>query len=234
MARWGRRLARILGVLILVPVVLSISLWLYLSTTYVSSKIVDFHPSYFKAKADADFFYSIGDELKYSNQLDPQSPTLMRGQIKNFLVSPDNKRIAVVADGLLKVVSYEDATIRQVTHVDSVYREPKPIGQDFFRDDDFQWSKDSKDLYLIRDQYYESKGSQLFSSKGELWKYSVDTGRLRLVLKPFPSYSYFLGLESGIYFSAPTDQGDLQLKYYDGNRVADIGAPNEASIPSKN
>jgi hypothetical protein len=70
MARLGRRFPVILSGLILLPVILFVSLWLYWSATYVSSKIVDFHPSYFQAKADADFFYSIGDELKYSDQFD--------------------------------------------------------------------------------------------------------------------------------------------------------------------
>jgi hypothetical protein len=109
------------------------------------------------------------------------------------------------------VVSRERPEIRQVTRVDSIYRDPKPIGQNFFRDDDFQWSKDSKNLYLVKDEYHESKGSQLFSSKGELWTYVVETASLQPVLKPFPAYSYFLGLNSGIYFSIPTDSGDLKL-----------------------
>ncbi len=76
MARLGGSFPVILSGLILVPVILFVSLWLYWSATNVSSKIVDFHPSYFQAKADADFFYSIGDELKYSDQFDSQSPTL--------------------------------------------------------------------------------------------------------------------------------------------------------------
>ncbi len=233
MARLGRRFPVIFSGLILVPVILFVSLWLYWSATHVSSKIVDFHPSYFQAKADADFFYSIGDELKYSDHFDSQSPTLMRGQIKNFLVSPDKKKIAVVANGLLAVVSRERPEIRQVTRVDSIYREPKPIGQNFFRDDDFQWSKDSKNLYLVKDEYYESKGSQLFSSKGELWTYVVETGSLQPVLKPFPAYSYFLGLNSGIYFSIPTDSGDLKLRYFDGNRLSDVDAPQPAAISAE-
>ncbi len=94
----------------------------------------------------------------------------------------------------------------------------------------FQWSRDSKTLYLIKDQYYRSQGSQLFSAKGELWKYEVETQSLQPVLRPFPAYSYFFGLKSGIYFSVPTDRGDLQLKYFDGSRVTDVGTPN-AEIP---
>src|SRR5258708_31736952 len=200
---------------------------------YVPSKIVDFHPSsYFQAKADSYFFYSIGDELKYSDELASPGPTLLHGQIENFLVSPDNTKIAVVANGLLVVVAREEPVARNVASVDSIYKEPKPIGQHFFREDDFQWSKDSKYLYLIKDEYYNSNGSQLFSSKGELWRYGLEAGDLQPVLKPFPAYNYFFGLKSGIYFSVPTDRGDLQLRYFDGNGSrSDIDGPN-SEIPS--
>jgi len=215
----------------LIPVALFVILWLFLTAGDVPSNIVDFHPTNFQAKTDANFFYSIGNELKYSDQIDSQAPTLLKGQIKNFLVSPDNKMIAVVADGQLQIVDTEQPTIRRVTPVDSIYREPKPIGQRFFRDDDFQWTKDSKSLYLIADEFYASKGSQLYSIKGELWKYDLQTGSLQVVLKPFPAYNYFFGLKSGIYFSVPTDVGNLQLRYYDGQQVSDIGKPNGDDIP---
>src|SRR5215831_5557253 len=108
-----------------------------------------------------------------SPSLIPQAPTLLKGKIKNFLVSPDNSMIAAVADGKLFIVTAENPVIRELAPVDSIYREPKPMGRAFYRDDDFQWSQDSKTLYLIRDEYYESKGSQLYSSKGELWKYDI-------------------------------------------------------------
>jgi hypothetical protein len=70
----------------------------------------------------------------------------LKGQIKNFLVSPDGSMIAVVANGRLSIVTAENPTVREVTPVDSIYREPKPMGQGFYRDDDFQWSQDSKTL----------------------------------------------------------------------------------------
>ncbi len=225
------RIGLVLGAVALIPVGFIVYLWLYSYATYVPSKIVDFQPSDFQAKADAHFFYSIGDQLKYSDEVGSQAPTLMRGKIEHYLVSPDNTKIAVVANGLLTVVAHEEPVLRKVAPVDSIYRDAKPIGKQFFRDNDFQWSKDSKFLYLVRDEYYESKGSQLFSIKGELWKYDLETGNLGSVLKPFPAYSYFFGVKSGIYFSVPTERGDLQLKYFDGNgSTTDIGAPN-AQIP---
>jgi hypothetical protein len=165
MTRLGKRIAIGLGVLILISVVLFVSLSVYLSVTEVPSKIADFHPSIFQARAGASFFYSIGGELKYSDTIDPESSTLVRGEIRNFLVSPDNKRLAAVSKGVLMVVGPDHPGIRRVAAVDSIYREPKPLGQDFFRDDNFQWSRDSKTLYLIKDQYYESKGRSYFPPK---------------------------------------------------------------------
>jgi hypothetical protein len=133
--------------------------------------------------------------------------------------------LAVVTDSKLWIVSI-DGKVREVVPVDSIYREPPPIGTSFFRDDDFQWSKDSQSLYLIHDQYYNSKGSQLYSANGELWKYDLASGNPQLVLKPFKAYNYFFG-KDGIYFSVPTAEGDLQLRYFDGKNVTNVGTPNE-------
>jgi hypothetical protein len=231
MTRLRRRFLLVLGAALAIPVVLLAFLWVHSWLAYTPSKILDFHPTDFQAKTEKEFFYSIGDELKYSNEINPEASTLLRGQIRNFLVSPDSKRIAVVANGLLMVVSAEDPIIRRVVAVDSIYRDPKPIGQQFFRDDDFQWSRDSDGLYLIKDEYYNSKGSQLFSGKGELWRYDIQKGSMQPILKPFPAYNYFLGRNSGIYFSVPTDAGDLQLKYFDGGGVRDVGSLNAFAFP---
>jgi hypothetical protein len=202
----------------------------YLARTYTESTIVDFRATDFRAKAESPFFYSIGDELKHSDELEPEAPTLLKGKIKNFLVSPDTSMIAIIANGRLTIVSTQNPVVREVALVDSIYREPKPMGQAFYRGDDFQWAEDSKTLYLIRDEYYESKGSQLFSSKGELWKYDVHSGSMQLVLKPFPAFNYFFGRNDGIYFSVPTMDGDLQLQCFDGHRIADVDGPNAWSI----
>jgi hypothetical protein len=199
-------------------------------SNYVSSNIVDFHPTTFPAKADRTFFYSIGDELKYSDEITPAAPTLLRGHIGNFLVSPDGKRIAAVANGALYVISPEENSFKQVTNVDSIYREPKPIGRGFFRDDGFQWSEDSNVLFLMKDEYYESKGSQLFSQKGELWRYDLASEKLQTVLKPFPAFTYFFG-KRGVYFSVPTEKGDERLRYFDGQTVIDIGDVGAYDIP---
>ena len=209
-------------------VVLAVGAWLWLWFAFrgTPSDIVNFHPTEFQAKADAPFFFSVGDELKYSDEVDPHTPTLSRGHIDNFLVSPSRDKIAIVTNGTLLIVNADGSRIRQVATVDSIYKNPKPIGRSFFRADGFQWSKDSKHLYLIRDQYYESKGSQLYSDKGELWRYDLESGNSQLVLKPFPAYTCFFGKGSGLYFSVPTNAGDLRLRYFDGRTVKDIGEVN--------
>jgi hypothetical protein len=230
MDRRRRRFAVIVSVVVLIFSAFALFLWVHLESAETPSNIIDFHPTNFQAKADARFFYSIGDELKNSDELSPQAPTLLRGRIKNFLVSPDSTMIAVVANGMLTLVGREDHVVREVAPVASIYQEPKPTGQHFYRDDDFQWSRDSKNLYLLGDEYYDSKGLQLFSSKGELWRYDIQAGSMQLVLKPFLAFNYFFGRNSGIYFSVPTDSGDLQLKYFDGNRVTDVDNPNGPAI----
>jgi hypothetical protein len=204
LSRIGKWFIAIVGVLVVVSVGVALLLWFRLGgTKYVPSDIVHFRPTQFQAKADAAFFFSVGDELKYSNEISSNASTLLRGHIDNFLVSPDRGKIAAVANGALLIVNAGGSGVRRVSPVDSIYMNPKPLGRSFFRDDGFQWSRDSEHLYLIRDEYYESKGSQLYSERGELWRYDLQSGILQLVLKPFPAYTYFFGNKSGIYFSVP-------------------------------
>lgn len=235
MLRIAKLLVITLGTLIVVVAVgLALFQWFFLrGIHYVPSNIVDFRPTKLQAEADTNFFFSVGNELKYSKEINSQPATLLHGHIDNFLVSPDKNKIAVAVKGTLLIIPADGSAVRQVATVDSIYKEPKPIGRSFFRNDEFQWSRDSKYLYLIKDEYYESKGSQLYSAKGELWRYNVQTGDLQLVLKPFPAYTYFFGSKSGIYFSVPTEAGDLRLRYFDGETVKDIGDVGAWEVPRR-
>ncbi len=234
MSRIGRRLIVMVGVIIVVAVGIAVILrFILFPTNYVPSNIVDFKPTQFEATAGGAFFFSVGNQLKYSNEINPQAPTLLNGHIEKFLVSPDHKSIAVVANGALVIVTPNRSAVRQVVAVDSIYKEPKPIGRSFFRDDGLQWSKDSQYLYLIKDEYYQSKGSQLYSDKGELWLYDINAGKLELVLKPFPADTYFFLGKSGVVFSLPTEAGDLRLRYFDGETVRDIGEVNARQVPKE-
>jgi hypothetical protein len=175
----------------------------------------------------------MGDDLRYADQLTVDSPTLLHEKISRFLVSPDGDKIAVVAGGQLKIVSGDSSAIRAVAPVDSIYKKPKPMGERFFRDQGFQWSEDAKFLYLIKDEYYQSKGSQLFSAKGELWRYELATGNLSLVIKPFQAFEYFFGVENGIYYSIPDAAGSLQLKHFNGSESRNISRAGKLIIPKE-
>lgn len=103
-------------------------LWLWFGFRGTPSDIVNFHPREFQAKADAAFFYSVGDELKYSSEIDPRATTLSRGHIDNFLVSPNRDKIAVVTGGTLLIVDADGSGIRQVAAVNSIYKSRNQLG----------------------------------------------------------------------------------------------------------
>jgi hypothetical protein len=218
----AKRLWLIFGIVIAIPVVLYGALWGYAYLAYIPSKIIDFHPSSFSVHGDQRFFYSIDDDLKYGNFINQAAPALQHGRISLFLVSPDRTKIATVANGNLTIVTEDGSLYWQVTPVDSIYREHKPIGTQFFRDQEFQWAKDSSGLYLVRDEYYNSKGSQLFSEKGELWKYDLASRKLSLVIQHFPACDYFLGPESDVYLSVATENGDMKLQHFKEGQLADV------------
>lgn len=176
MRLFARKLLLVIGILLSIPLILLAAVFGWLAITSKSSNIVDFRPVDLAAVATAHFFYSVGIELRNSNEITNSGEPLVKGELRNFLVSPDHDRIAIVIDGQLSVVSAEGG-VRTVVAVDSIYRDKKPIGKHFFRDSDFQWSRDSKSLYVIGDEFYDSQGSQLFSKKGELWRYDLETGK---------------------------------------------------------
>jgi hypothetical protein len=131
------------------------------------------------------------------------------------------------------------APVLHVVPVKSISPHHKSMGTSFFRDENYQWSRDSKFLYLIKDAYHASKGSQLFSPNGELWRYELETGSLELVLRPFPAFKYFWGADAVLYYSVPDAQGGLHLMAFDGTSTHEVPAPDflpgqteSASIPS--
>lgn len=87
-------------------------LWLWFAFRGTPSDIVNFHAREFQAKGDAAFFYSVGDELKDSREIDPRATTLSRGHIDNFLVSPSRDKIAVVTGGTLLIGDADGSGIR--------------------------------------------------------------------------------------------------------------------------
>jgi hypothetical protein len=85
LSRLGKWLIGVVAALAVV--VLGAWLWLWFAFRGTPSDIINFHPTEFEAKATDAFFFSVGDELKYSSEIDSHAGTLSRGHIDNFLVS---------------------------------------------------------------------------------------------------------------------------------------------------
>jgi hypothetical protein len=224
------------GVGALVCTVVPIAAWIYFSTKFPTSKILDFNPTSFSAKADSRFFYSIDTELKSSDSIDSKAPTLFKGRINAFLVSPDNTKIAFVSDQSSLMIIDRDGSVQKVTPVASIFPNAEAkMGQGFFRNDNFQWSRDSRSLYLIHDQYHETEATEIsrspYSNHGELWRYDLNSRQMKLVLKPFKADTYFFDSLGQIYFWAQTDSGPMQLKFFDGKKVSDVD-PHSLKVDS--
>jgi hypothetical protein len=92
MSRTGKWLIVTVAVIPVAAVGVAVFLWLILVlANHVPSRIVDFKPTQFEATADSAFFFSVGNELKYFNRINPRAPTLLHDRIEEFLVSPDHR-----------------------------------------------------------------------------------------------------------------------------------------------
>ena len=81
MTRLTKWLAISAGIVVLIPVALYVAVSLFFFASNVPSKIADFRPTSFEAKANSKFFYSIGNELKYSDQIDPKAQEYFQARV---------------------------------------------------------------------------------------------------------------------------------------------------------
>jgi len=164
-----------------------------------TSAIVDFSPTSFPVKAETGFFYSIDKDLKYSDHLDPQAPTLVKGAIGGYLISPDGNKIAAVVNKRLLIIG-ATGVIGDVAKIN---------GELGYRN--FQWSADSKALY------FNVTNRRSNGPPGELWKYDVGSKSASLVVKSFPAWSFFLDQKSNVYSAESIGNGDVGIKMFDGH-----------------
>lgn len=172
--------------------------------------IENYTPTAFNEHSTTPFYYSIGDNLFYSDRIDTASKVLFTGKPESVLPSPNGKHALVVSDGMLWLISPDSGGPIRVTSVAPHSPNGKPIGKDYYRNNYFQWATDSSRFYLIKDRYYETRGAQLFSIHGELTEYDISSNQLRKVFAPFRAYRYFL-TDKGIFFEEANDKGDVLL-----------------------
>lgn len=190
------------------------TVFLYIKLTFYPPEVLDYRPQNFEVAINHQFFYSVGDQLKYTTTetFDLNDPTLWSGPIQQVYASPDNQKALVVSDGELFLISASGELKELITKVDSLHQEPKPLGKVYYRDDSIQWAPDSHSFYLIKDQFYETQGIQLFSTKARLVNYNLQSKQFTEVIHPFPAYEYFLSNDGKrIFFMESVASGDLEL-----------------------
>jgi len=228
-----KALLKLLGFAVAIVAVISVGSMLFYSLIFGSDPptIVDYAPTDFAERAASPFFYSLGIDpkdrnsgvdLRFADHFDPQARIVFSGSLRTVIPSPDNTKALVVSNGVLWVVGTDGTAPQRVAEVADIYLEKKPLGKKFFRDDELQWATDSSKVYLIKDEYYESKGVQLFSKKGELYAYDLASRQLKPVVSPFRAFQYFVADASGIFFSEPDARGDLILKVYRSAGIAEV------------
>lgn len=183
------------------------------------SAIVGYSPNEFAEKTEKPFFYSIGNELRFGDHIETNGRVLFKGPMRSVVPSPDSKWALVVSDDVLWVLGNDGSAPVRITKVEDI-RMGRASGQEFFRYAEIQWAENSSRFYLIKDETYNSKGSQLFSMHGELTEYDISTGQMRKVFAPFRAFRYFVAERAGVFFEEANDQGDVILKVRQGDTSA--------------
>lgn len=213
---------KVAAVVVGIPVILWCAAGLFIWWKDKPSHIIDFRPVNFTERAERPFYYEVGDSLKFSDHIDLKSPTLLVGDIREVVPSPDGAHALVVANDTLHLVAANGSLRKRLLSTSSIHREPKPLGQQFIRDQDFKWSTDSRYIYFIRDEYYESRGSQLFSEKGELWEYDLASRESRKLVAPFRAFEYAVTEKGEVYFVVPNDTGYMMYMLFDDRDTREL------------
>lgn len=220
-ALWLKIIGAVAAIALLVPV--GFVAYAFLSADTFPPVIENYQPVTFAERTSTPFYYSIGDKLYYSDRIDPTANVLFSGKLSTVMPSPDGRHSLVVTDNSLWLVSANGTPAYQVTAVRPYSPQRKTIGEEFYRNDVFQWSADSSRFYLIKDRYYETRGAQLFSIHGELIEYDLASRQFRKVFSPYRAFRSFFA-EEGVFFEAANDAGDVNLMVRMGNDSIPVDA----------
>jgi len=225
-----KKTVAIIALVLLLPVVYFVFIMIKASYNSYPSEIVNYSPADFIVKSEIDFFYTIGNELKYGSLLSETEPTVYSSDkvLTHVYVSPNSKLAAVVSDDKLRIVSSDGHVNKFITNVESSLRSSQlPVGARYFIAFGMQWSKDSSSIYFNQVEVFKRQGSNYIGSKGRsLYQYNLANEELKKVVHPFPNKKYFFD-NNGTYYVVPTDVGDLVLKYstkLDNSTFVDMGS----------
>jgi hypothetical protein len=215
------RLLKVIGIIVVLAILVPVG-WFFFTISQIKttqSAIIGFTPNEFAERATKPFFYSIGNELRFDDHIEPNGRVLFDGPLLFVLPSPDSSRVLVVSEDVLWILGNDGSLPTRITEVENLIM-GRPAGKKVFRYTEIQWAEDSSKFYLIKDETYNSRGSQLFSLHGELTEYDIATGQMRKVFAPFRAFRYFMAKGIGIFFGEANDKGDVILTVGQGDTSA--------------
>ncbi len=177
-----------------------------------SPLIEAYAPSDFKTVLSRPYFYLKDGVLSYGREIDSDRESLLSGEIRNVVVSPDNEKALVATNNELWLVHKN----RQTVKIGDLYM---PYDRDVVFDTYFyvgniiQWSADSKYVYLIKDLIEEPSVFKLFSDRSQLVSYKISDGQIEHVISPYRG-AYFFQENDGIVYSAADKHGNVNLYRY--------------------
>lgn len=190
----------------------------------VCAQIVSFRPTTFIEEPSAPFFYSIGGKVRFGRAIDETAPTHFdatssNGIISAILVSPDEKKAAIVSGGNLHIgelgkpplLVLRGAYTREDLHASALR-----LGDTFFRSWDLQWTADSRAIYIPRDKNWNKPYG--FSRDAALLRVGYSSpADIVEVVHDFRSTQYFLLGENAVCFNyAPGDGNVIWKCSHDG------------------
>jgi len=170
----------ILGVCLLL--FLMLELFFFRNYKDYPPELTDFKPSEFSIDAGKPFFYKIDDGLYYSNDgvLNLNSKPIWNGEMNEYSfvcqASPDNQYIAFVrGETEILILRKDGKVVSRISPIaKSFIAETRKSGD--YNGEFFQWSSDSKKLFLLRDT--EWKMAESIENKSSIVQYSINDDTL--------------------------------------------------------
>lgn len=201
------------------------------------SELIEFQPNEtIKVQTSKPIYYYVENKIYFSKngEIDLEKP-IWEGELKlnkgvgfTVSVSPNSEYIAFNTKKKIIILNSKGKIITQISPVSEYMFEERKQGN--FWATDFQWSKNSENLYLMKDKIWKNDYSQ-DKNKSSVYKFSVKTKELSKIidLNEQSHYYYINNSEKNLYYTASNQEGAWEFKKVDlkTNKVIDTLKQNE-------
>lgn len=201
------------------------------------AELIDFRPTEsLKIRTSKPIYYYTENELYYSNNGEIDlSKSIWKGKIElnkgisfSVSVSPNSEYIAFNTKNKIIILNYKGKEITRISLVSKYMFEERKQGN--FWATDFQWSKNSKNLYLMKDMVWKGIHSSE-QNKSSVYKFSIKTKELiKLIDLDEQSHNYYINSsENNLYYTSSNKEGNWEFKKVDlkTKKVVDTLKRNE-------